>query len=70
MTIIRFPRRPTEDGLSWIVRTARVVLQENKGGLAPGGEDCLRAFFRLLQAKGRDHIVTGDSPVDLAPVGF
>ena len=35
------------------VGTVRIVLQEHQGHLAPGGEDGLRAFFRLLQAEGR-----------------
>ena len=52
------------------VRTVRVVFKEHKGDLAPRGEDGPRAFFRLLQAEGRDHIVPGDRPVDLAEIGF
>ena len=52
------------------VRTARVVLEEHKGDLAPWGEDGPRAFFRILQAEGRDHILPGDRPVNLAEIGF
>ena len=51
------------------VRAVGVVLQEHQGDLAPGGEDRPRAFFRLLEAQGRYHIVPGDRPVNLAKLG-
>lgn len=52
------------------VRTARIMFEEHQGHLAPGGEDGPRAFFRLLQAEGRDRILPGDRPVDLSQVRF
>ena len=52
------------------VRTARVVFQEHQGHLAPGGEDGLGAFFRLLQAKAPYKVLPGNGPVDLAQVRF
>ena len=52
------------------VRAARIMFEEHQGHLAPGGEDGPRAFFGLLQAEGRDHILPGDRPVDLSQVRF
>ncbi|MDT7827539.1 hypothetical protein RQM65_16590 [Pricia sp. S334] len=52
------------------VGAIRIVLEEHQGDLAPGGEDRLRAFFRLLHTEGRHHVVPGHRPVDLAQIGF
>ena len=51
------------------VRATGIMFEEHQGHLAAGREDGLRAFFRLLQAEGRDRIHPGDRPVDLAEIG-